>query len=371
MALVPLSFSLRYQLHHAVDKLLSFVGLDTQGFSPEESMMAGPTLDARLQARVPMSNANIDTLVLNQLSSMGMKRGKQVTDASHPELMAAWRIMSARAGLKEPPQLIIAESDVLNALTFSKQEVAITTGLLKVLDLRETCAVLGHELGHAQSNHMAPRVLATGALAGGGLLLGNRIGHHGGIRAALKDHGIQFKWLDWLYEKTSFARVKREGHATSLLGYALYMGIGSTAGSVVANHFTVRPTELDADAKGAVISGDPLGLASALGKLESHASRNSVRGTINWLLSGYPSAQTRIAKLKSLAERMPENGPLVEPLAPGPADVPMATTPIEPLPPSAPPAPPIAVHAAPVSTLHSVASSERVGTPVVTAPAVS
>lgn len=112
--------------------------------SPEAALLNSTLRDARLAPQVPMSHEQIDVGTLAQLSGIGLKRGKLVTEASHPELMAAWKGMAQRAGLGHAPQLIIAESDTLNALTISKDEVAITTGLLKRLDLRQTVAVLGH-----------------------------------------------------------------------------------------------------------------------------------------------------------------------------------------------------------------------------------
>jgi heat shock protein HtpX len=333
------------QMHRALDRTLRLFGLSSnQEFSPEETLLEGPIFDPRLTARAPMSNHNLDVGVLGELSRMGMKRAKEVTDESHPELMDAWRKMATRAGLKKAPQLIIADSDTLNALTFSKQEVAITTGLLKILDLRETAGVLAHELGHAQSDHTTPRLAATGALAGGGLMLGNHIGHSGGIISALSNRGITFKWLDWIHAKIGFVRGFSDNRAASALGYLAYMGIGASAGSVIANHFTVRPTELDADMKGAAISGDPLGLALALRKLEVHSSRGGLRSNILWALSGYPSTEARIMKLEQLALLPQANARLVDSL-PVAAAAPM--------------------QAQPAAQLQEVASSERMrGTPV-------
>ncbi|MBX9725756.1 MAG: M48 family metalloprotease, partial [Rickettsiales bacterium] len=84
---------------------------------------------------------------------------------------------------------------------------------------------------------------------------------------------------------------------------------GAYAGQIAAHYAAYRPTELDADRKGACISGDPEGLISALNKLEStHKSSPLVR-SINQLLSSHPSTETRIRRLSSIAQTMPAPPP--------------------------------------------------------------
>jgi Zn-dependent protease with chaperone function len=171
-------------------------------FSPEEALVNTPNIDPHFIPRTPMSNANLDTHTLFILGAKGYKRAKEVTAQTHPEFYALWKEMSARAGLKHPPQLMIAESKVVNAATISPEEVVVTTGLLKRLDLREAIAVLGHELGHATSNHTAPRLLALVGFGGAGILAGDRFAQAGGFGQFIK-HDVQnpdfmrraFTWL--------------------------------------------------------------------------------------------------------------------------------------------------------------------------------
>lgn len=269
--------------------------------SPEADLLSGVMRDARLVPRVPMDNANIDVGLLAQLSGIGLKRAKEVTDASHPELMQAWRAMSQRAGLAKPPQLIIAESPSLNALTVSKDEVTITTGLLRILDLREATAVLGHELGHVQSDHIKPRVLATAVFGGAGAVLGNELGRY----------SMFGKWAEraankWEPTRKMFSWLHPHGiQSPSFLGAGLSIATFSSIGAAAGRHFSVRPTELDADAKGAAISGDPLALASALGQLQSHAHRSTFKTVMAQVRSGYPSTEKRIANLEQIASQQP------------------------------------------------------------------
>ncbi len=270
-------------------------------FSPEETLAEAANVDPRLVPRVPMSAENIDVHLLSELGKLGLKRGKLITEASHPELMQAWKTMSARAGLKKAPQLILAESDAANALAVTPEEVVVTTGLFKLLDAREVTAVLGHEFGHEKSNHQRPRMLATALLGGAGVILGDRFARQGGVGALLqkwvKGDGKVKQFLNWKFGA--------EARPSSVLGSLIYMAIGGGIGSVLANQLTVRPTELDADAKSVAISGDPQALISALSKLDAARPTNSPGRLLSYLQSGYPSTKTRIDRLRSMVAHAP------------------------------------------------------------------
>ena len=308
--------------------------------SPEHDLLSGPLRDARLAPRVAMESSQIDVGLLSQLSSIGLKRGKQVSDASHPELMQAWKRMAARAGLDVPPQLIIAESDSLNALTVNKDEVVMTTGLLKILDLREAVAVLGHELGHVQSDHIAPRVISTVMGGGAGALLGNEVARRGGFNAIT--HYLGTKWSPLAKAHEFFYGAKRVGQPASTLSALGFIVTGAFIGNTFGKQFSVHPTELDADAKGAAISGDPAGLAAALTTLQQHMPPKSIKRLWRETLSGYPSVDKRIGNL----QRMEAGGgyrPVVNEIAAAAAPTAAA---------------PSAVHA-PAMAVHGAASAGR------------
>lgn len=318
-------------------------------FSPEEVLNNTPGIDPRFIAKAPMSNADIDVHVLSQLGSIGLKRGKEITATSHPELYHAWAAMSTRAGLTPPPQLILAESKTINALTLSPQEIVVTTGLLKLLNLREVTAVLGHELGHGSSNHTTPRVLATGIFGAAGLVLGDHFAYHGGIGHYLKADVANPGFL----RRAALGLFGNGKAPLSFLGSAASVAAGGALGMMVANQVSVRPTELDADRKGALISGDPEGLISALSKLDHGRKASPIRTFFSYLQSGYPSMETRIRRLRELEQRMPAESPAapMEAVAP----VPVAQAEVAMMMPGA--------------QIHSAMQAERVGTPV--APALA
>lgn len=312
-----------------------------QHFAPSVSLEQTPGIDPRFLPRVPMVNGNLDVHLLGELGKMGMKRGKEITPQTHPEFHHEWVSMCQRAGLKRVPQLILAESKALNAASFTGENaVVMTTGLMQRMNFREVRAVLGHELGHEVSDHTSSRIAATVGLAGGGFVAGDVIADRGGIGSVAKisemKPGRMKTVLEYLFH--------HNGKALSTLGSVWYMLVGATIGTIAANQLTVRPTELDADKKGALISGDPEALISALTKLEENHGQFSIVKAFRKLKSGYPSMETRIERLRELARSMPPQPMAQDPLM-TPQD--MTTAPAQ---------------AAPSAQVHTVSQAERVAT---------
>lgn len=310
MALMPTSSRFMLSAENAMSSLWQRVqaAFGQVDFSPEQSLAETPGIDPNFIPQVPMSNANLDMNTLVQLGRMGLKRGKEITAQTHPRLYHDWAAMSARAGMAKPPQLILVESTMVNAITLSRDEVAVTTEMLKLLNLREVNAVLGHELGHGSSDHSTPRALALVLLGGAGVIAGNVFGRIGGIG----------RFIDHTKPNPSFIRKAAKWlfgdgvDQSSVLASEIYMGVGGAAGSIAASNLTVRPTELDADRKGAMISGDPEGLISALQKLEQSRHAGPVARVVGQIVSGYPSTETRIARLRTMTNTPhPEAAPVL------------------------------------------------------------
>lgn len=283
MAFSRISYAKLWSSHaltSATDWVLSLVGMHQ--FTPEESLSDAKNVDPRLVPKVHMQSGDIDANLLLELSKLGMKHGKLVSAESHPELMQAWQVMSHRAGLAKTPQLIIVDSKTINAMTVSPEEVVMTTGLLKKLDFRQTCAVLGHELGHAVSDHKRPRIAATVLFGGAGVYAGYKLWDTLGVR----------RWT-------------KKSNLLAAADEFIFMSLGFSFGSMLGNQISVRPTELQADLKGAAISGDPEGLISALQALEAGRKHSPLRTMIGYLHSGYPTTEQRIANLRKVASHMP------------------------------------------------------------------
>jgi Zn-dependent protease with chaperone function len=346
MAFAPSSSSLVLKTQSAASAMWDALQgqFSRADFSPEEALIKSPHIDPRFIAKAPMSNANLDVHTLNQLGAMGLKRGKEVTAQTHPELYRAWEKLSARAGLKQTPQLILVESNTINAFTISPQEMVVTTGILKILTLRELDAVLGHELGHGISDHTTPRILASGGFIGAGALIGERLSHmplpEGLANSAVKEKGFWSGLKQVLHGRNTMPGF--------LSGTVASMALGGWLGSIVANQVSVRPTELDADRKGAIISNDPEALISALTKLENSRKGSLLNQAWRLLCSGYPSTETRIEHLHEIARHLPRHAPEVPPAGTMPLP---ATTEVD-----APLTPGV--------TISQVMQAERVGAPL-------
>ena len=143
-------------------------------------------------------------------------------------------------------------STTLNAFatgTPDRAAIALTEGLLRRLTLREIAGVLAHEISHIRNNDLA--VMATADILSR-LTQGL---YYAGLAAlfinlpALLVADVAVSW--WAVLVLMLA---------PLLSSLLQLGLS-------------RAREYDADVEAAMLTGDPLGLASALRRLETYTGR--------------------------------------------------------------------------------------------------
>ena len=100
-----------------------------------------------------------------------MHHAWEVAPAQAPGLYATVRDLAIRAGLPMPRLYIILE-DAPNAFAAGRNPshgvVAVTEGLLRVLDRREVAAVIAHELGHIKNRDTL--IMAVAATFAGALI---------------------------------------------------------------------------------------------------------------------------------------------------------------------------------------------------------
>lgn len=175
-----------------------------------------------------------------------------VTPEQAPELHAMVADLAGRFGIPTP-RLYLADHDAPNAFATGrspkKAAVCCTTGILRLLDARELRGVLAHEL-----SHVANRDVLTASVAAA---LANVVATAGQILS-----------LGALYGRG------RIGGLGGLVG-ALVAPLAATAMRLAIS----RTREYDADDDGARATGDPLALASALGKLDAAAQRTPLPPT--------------------------------------------------------------------------------------------
>jgi heat shock protein HtpX len=218
-----------------------------------------------------------------------------VTEKEAPELYAMVDRLRQRAGLPMPT-VAIAPHDQPNAFATGRNPensvVCVTQGLMRMMNTEELEGVVAHELAHIKNRDMLLQTIAA-TMAGA-------IGYI-----------AQFAMF--------FGGRGDDDEGVNPIAAIAIMIIGPIVAMVI--QFAIsRQREFKADAVGAEISGKPLALASALGRLEMGARRIpmevapsaaplaivnplaafSLRGVSKWM-STHPPTEERIAALRRIA----------------------------------------------------------------------
>ncbi|MEW5773192.1 MAG: zinc metalloprotease HtpX [Thermodesulfobacteriota bacterium] len=222
-----------------------------------------------------------------------------------PGLYGIAEALARRAGLSRVPWLFYIPSPVANAFTVGSRQapaMALTDGLLRSLNTRELAAVLAHETAHA---------------ANGDLALMNLADVISRVTAALSMTG------QFLLALNLPLLLLGQAPVSWLLVLVLVFAPGVSSLLQLA---LSRTREFSADAEAARLTGDPLAMASALGKMEAARSGFLARLLLPGhrsphpsLLRTHPAHAERIARLRDLAQdqaRHVEAAPVVLPFPP-------------------------------------------------------
>jgi heat shock protein HtpX len=210
--------------------------------------------------------------------------------------------LAQRAGLPMP-RVYVIDSDQPNAFATGrspqKAAVAATTGLLNNLSREEIAGVMAHELAHVKHRDTLTMTVAAT------------------ISGAIGALGQIFMFQSLFGRRDEHDR----GGGLGMVGGLLAMIVAPLAASLVQMAIS-RSREYEADRGGAEICGNPLWLASALGKLEAiarggvinePAERNPATAHLfivnplsgagfASLFSTHPAMEDRIARLHQLAD---------------------------------------------------------------------
>jgi heat shock protein HtpX len=179
---------------------------------------------------------------------LGMYRARPITRESHKTLWNIVENLSITAGLPMPRVYVIADPSP-NAFATGRDAkhaaVAVTTGILAILDRNELEGVIAHELSH----------------------IGNRDILISTIVVVLV--GLISILADWFLRIAFYGgRSRGRGNQAQAVGMAL--SILAPIVAVIIQLAISRKREFLADASGALLTRYPEGLALALEKISSH-----------------------------------------------------------------------------------------------------
>jgi heat shock protein HtpX len=183
---------------------------------------------------------------------LAMHRAQPVSREQAPELFNILERLTARAGLPMPRVYVLPE-DAPNAFATGRNPehaaVAVTQGILRLLNQEELEGVLAHELGHVKNRDILISSIAA-TLAAAVMVLANM--------------------ARWAAILGTGDRDERGGSNPLVL---LVTALLAPFAAMLIQMAVSRSRVYQADQTGAEMAGNPYGLANALGKLEGASRR--------------------------------------------------------------------------------------------------
>ncbi len=236
--------------------------------------------------------------------AIATSRSKPVTEQEYPAL---YRVVHELTGAQDMPmpRIYVSEMAQPNAFATGRNEhhaaVAVTKGLLQIVDDRELRAVLSHEISHVKNHDILIGSIAAGIAMSITFLVRFAFFFGGGGGGGGRDRNNPL------------------GPFVLLASWIL-----APLAAMMIQLAVTRSREFQADESGAYLSHDPMALASALEKLEAASRRipapasvgpaeahlfiiNPLTGRrtqFGNLFRTHPSTEARIARLQHIAQTM-------------------------------------------------------------------
>ncbi len=226
--------------------------------------------------------------------ALAMNKAREVSEAEAPDLHNMVAALAARAQLPKP-KIYVVDNQTPNAFATGRNPdhaaVAVTTGIMQVLNRDELEGVIAHELAHIKNRDILISSIAA-VMAG-----------------AISYLATMAQWA------MIFGGRRDDGEGGNPIVAIVMMIVAPVAASLIQMAIS-RSREYIADATGAEICGHPQSLASALNKL-SNANKqipmdvnpasaqmyivNPLKGgSIANLFSTHPPMEERIKRLMAM-----------------------------------------------------------------------
>jgi Zn-dependent protease with chaperone function len=257
---------------------------------------------------------NLYAFVFSKKTVLRRHKVKIITEAQNPRLYNIVKNISEKAGLPMP-QVGITNNPSPNAFATGRgpkdAAVVATSGLLTLLNDEELAGVMAHELAHVKNRDVM--IMSIAATVGGVIaFIGSRL------------------WI------LAFMSGGNNKNGAAMIAAAIVGAITFPLAAMLIQMSISRGREFGADRTGAMFTGNPMALASALRKLEggiAHAPMSNTRnndgladahlwieppaaksGGVSSLFSTHPKTADRVARLEAMVAGVPvtaENNPFV------------------------------------------------------------
>lgn len=229
--------------------------------------------------------------------ALRMAGAKEVSMQEQPRLHSIIEEVAAQSGMPKP-RVYMVESATPNAFATGRNPkhsaVAVTTGIMDLLDERELRGVLGHELGHVRN-----RDILTSSIV-----------------ATLAGAISMIAWMSLWFG--GMGRGRGDSPYGGLIALAAFL-LAPLAATLIQLGIS-RTREYAADKTGAEVTHDPEALASALEKLHRGVEQRPMEATpmaqstahlyivnpfrgggVSKLFSTHPPIEERVRRLRNMA----------------------------------------------------------------------
>jgi heat shock protein HtpX len=242
---------------------------------------------------------NLISYFYSDKMAIAMTHSRELPEHEAPELHAMIRRLSSRAGIPMP-RVYLTPSPQPNAFATGRNPehsaVAVTEGILQLLDREELEGVIAHELAHIKNRDVLISTIAA-MLAGAITWIADMI--------------------QWSLMFAGFGNRDEENEGIGSTVAGLFMAILGPIAAMIIQLAISRSREFKADATGARIAGSPHGLANALLRLEQASHQipaygvspaashlfivNPFKGmSLARLFSTHPPIEERVRRLRQM-----------------------------------------------------------------------